>query len=66
MVDGVPQMYLMQAVVAGEIANFTKFPPEQQPASFQSGRGAGAGEGARLTTRPCSTGEEHAPGAALH
>ena len=34
MVDHVPQMYLMQAVVAGEIANFAKFPPRQKPASF--------------------------------
>jgi arylsulfatase A-like enzyme len=34
MVDPVPQMYLMQAVVASEIANFAKFPPRQKPASF--------------------------------
>ena len=34
MVDHVPQMYLMQAVVAGEIANFIKFPPRQKPAAF--------------------------------
>ncbi|HEX4709145.1 arylsulfatase [Phenylobacterium sp.] len=34
MVDHVPQMYLMQAVVAGEIENFAKFPPRQKPASF--------------------------------
>jgi arylsulfatase len=34
MVDHVPQMYLMQAVVASEIANFAKFPPRQKPASF--------------------------------
>jgi arylsulfatase A-like enzyme len=34
MVDHVPQLYLMQAVVAGEIANFAKFPPRQKPASF--------------------------------
>jgi arylsulfatase len=34
MVDHVPQMYLMQAVVAAEIANFAKFPPRQKPASF--------------------------------
>jgi arylsulfatase len=33
-VDHVPQMYLMQEVVAGEIANFAKFPPRQKPASF--------------------------------
>ena len=34
MVDHVPQMYVMQAVVAGEIADFAKFPPRQKPASF--------------------------------
>ena len=34
MVDHVPQMYLMQAVVAGQIENFIKFPPRQKPASF--------------------------------
>jgi arylsulfatase A-like enzyme len=34
MVDHVPQLYMMQAVVAGEIANFVKFPPRQKPASF--------------------------------
>jgi arylsulfatase len=34
MVDHVPQLYLMQAVVAGELANFVKFPPRQKPASF--------------------------------
>ena len=34
MVDHVPQMYLMQAVVAGEVENFRKFPPRQKPASF--------------------------------
>ena len=34
MVDHVPQIYLMQAVVAGQIENFVKFPPRQKPASF--------------------------------
>jgi hypothetical protein len=34
MVDQIPQLYLMQAVVAGEIADFAKFPPRQKPASF--------------------------------
>jgi arylsulfatase len=34
MVDHVPQMYLMQALVASEIGNFAKFPPRQRPASF--------------------------------
>ena len=34
MVDHVPQLYQMQAVVAAQIANFVKFPPRQKPASF--------------------------------
>ena len=34
MVDHVPQLYMMQAVVAGELAYFAKFPPRQKPASF--------------------------------
>jgi arylsulfatase len=34
MVDHIPQMYLMQAVVAAQIENFIKFPPRQKPASF--------------------------------
>jgi arylsulfatase len=34
MVNHVPQLYLMQAMVAGEIENFVKFPPRQKPASF--------------------------------
>jgi arylsulfatase A-like enzyme len=34
MVDHVPQLYMMQAVVAGEIGNFVKFPPRQKPAAF--------------------------------
>ena len=34
LVNHVPQMYLMQAVVAGEVENFRKFPPRQKPASF--------------------------------
>jgi arylsulfatase A-like enzyme len=33
-VDHVPQMYLMQAVIAEQIADFAKFPPRQRPASF--------------------------------
>ncbi|HTU80718.1 MAG TPA: arylsulfatase [Candidatus Acidoferrales bacterium] len=33
-VDHVPQMYLMQAVVAQQIEDFKKFPPRQKPASF--------------------------------
>ncbi|HEY4434386.1 MAG TPA: arylsulfatase, partial [Candidatus Cybelea sp.] len=33
-VDHAPQMYLMQAVIAGQIADFEKFPPRQKPASF--------------------------------
>jgi arylsulfatase len=34
MVNHVPQMYMMQAVVASEIDGFAKFPPRQKPASF--------------------------------
>jgi arylsulfatase A-like enzyme len=34
MVDHVPQLYLMQAVVAEQIAGFVAFPPRQKPASF--------------------------------
>src|SRR5207253_4057488 len=34
MVDHIPQMYLMQEVVAAQIADFEKFPPRQKPASF--------------------------------
>ena len=34
MVDHIPQMYLMQEVVAEQIADFVKFPPRQRPASF--------------------------------
>jgi arylsulfatase len=34
MVDHVPQMYMMQAFVAQQIAGFAKFPPRQKPASF--------------------------------
>jgi arylsulfatase A-like enzyme len=34
MVDHVPQMYMMQALVAEQIADFKAFPPRQKPASF--------------------------------
>ena len=34
MVNHIPQMYLMQDVVASEIDGFAKFPPRQKPASF--------------------------------
>src|SRR3954469_16890080 len=34
MVDHVPQMYLMQKVVADQIKAFEEFPPRQKPASF--------------------------------
>ncbi|MFZ0030983.1 MAG: sulfatase-like hydrolase/transferase, partial [Candidatus Cybelea sp.] len=33
-VNHVPQMYEMQAVIAGQIEDFAKFPPRQKPASF--------------------------------
>jgi arylsulfatase A-like enzyme len=34
MVDHIFMMYEMQALVAGQIADFAKFPPRQKPASF--------------------------------
>ncbi|MGZ3517083.1 MAG: arylsulfatase, partial [Vulcanimicrobiaceae bacterium] len=34
LVDHVPQLYEMQAVVAQQIEDFVKFPPRQKPASF--------------------------------
>jgi arylsulfatase A-like enzyme len=34
MVDHVPQLYLCQALVAGQIANYVKYPPRQKAASF--------------------------------
>jgi arylsulfatase A-like enzyme len=34
MVDHVPQLYLVQDLVAQQIADFVKFPPRQKPASF--------------------------------
>ncbi len=34
MVDHIPQMYLMQKVVADQLADFAKYPPRQKPASF--------------------------------
>ena len=33
-IDHVPQLYQMQAVVAQQIEDFVKFPPRQKPASF--------------------------------
>ena len=43
MVDHIPQMYLMQAVVAAQIDNFIKFPPRQKPASFNLDASVGDG-----------------------
>jgi arylsulfatase A-like enzyme len=34
MVDHVPQLYLVQELVAQQIGNFIKYPPRQKPASF--------------------------------
>ena len=34
MVDHVPQLYLVQELVAEQIADFVKYPPRQKPASF--------------------------------
>jgi arylsulfatase len=33
-INHIPQLYLMQAVVAEQIQDFAKFPPRQKPASF--------------------------------
>ncbi len=50
MVDHVPQLYLMQAVVAQQIEDFAKFPPRQKPASFNLDSVLAAGsDAARLT-----------------
>jgi arylsulfatase len=32
--DHIPQLYLVQDLVAEQISNFAKFPPRQKPASF--------------------------------
>ena len=34
MVDHVPQLYAVQALVAQQIDGFVKYPPRQKPASF--------------------------------
>jgi hypothetical protein len=34
LVDHAPYLYLAQAVVAAQVANFVKFPPRQKAASF--------------------------------
>jgi arylsulfatase len=34
MVDHVPQLYQVQALVASQIENFVKYPPRQKAASF--------------------------------
>ena len=34
MVDHAPYLYAAQAIVAGQVANFVKFPPRQKAASF--------------------------------
>jgi arylsulfatase len=33
-VDHVPQLYLVQGLVAGQIEEFRQYPPRQKPASF--------------------------------
>ena len=45
MVDHVPQMYLMQALVASEIERVRKVPAAAETRLVQPGRGAGAGDG---------------------
>jgi len=34
LVDHVPQLYLVQGLVASQIEEFRQFPPRQKPASF--------------------------------
>jgi hypothetical protein len=34
MIDHVPQLYQCQAIVAGQIENYVKYPPRQKAASF--------------------------------
>jgi len=34
MINHVPQLYLVQELVAEQIQNFVKYPPRQKPASF--------------------------------
>ena len=34
MINHVPQLYQCQAIVAGQIANYVKYPPRQKAASF--------------------------------
>ncbi len=44
MVDHVPQLYQMQAVVAAQIADFVEVPAAPETRLVQPGRGAGAGD----------------------
>ena len=50
MVDHVPQMYLMQAVVAGEIAELRQVPAAAEARRVQSG----CGDGAAVTAWRCN------------
>ena len=43
MVYDVPQLYQMQAVVAGAMADFAKFPPKAETCLVQSGCGSRPG-----------------------
>ncbi len=41
MINHVPQLYQCQAIVAGQIANYVKYPPRQKAASFNLDCGDG-------------------------
>ena len=50
MVDHVPQLYMVQALVAQQIADFVKYPTASEAGIVQSGRGAGqGGQASRLS-----------------
>ena len=61
MVDHVPQLYLVQALVAEQIENFVKYPPRQKPASFNLDavmRAIRAGDQGGKRGRGCRASEE--------
>ena len=58
MVDHVPQMYLMQAVVAAEIDGLRQVPAAAETGLVQPGRGAGAGDAPRLSRPSLLDGSE--------
>ena len=68
MVDHVPQLYLMQAVVASEISRLRQVPAAPEAGLVQSGRGVGAGVStpqAELTAPRVSPGATQASAGAI-